>query len=277
MQHFIRQPDNQKRAMRLFLVGCFVVTGAMVTGIMTSALRHPRSFLSAEIEPWQQAIVILIALATALMVFKRLRSWAVWEAFFTATLFLGIWYAALLVLPLPYALSFAAAITLFDLLVPRVWSHDIFYIIGASGVAISLSLWLPGDVLLVWLVGFSLYDILAGPPGGPILDLASRLVGHGVIPGLVVIGRPQDALLPLKLEKLGHTALLGAGDLVLPMALVARAALAGIYPALAVLAGVVVGALVLSRGDMLHPRAALPALAAGASVPFIILRFLSVV
>ncbi len=263
--------------MRLFLVACYVLAGLLVTGIVWAARQHPLSFVAAGISPWQQAIVVILALATVLMLFKKLRTWAVWEALFVVTLFLGIWYAALLVFPLGYALLIAAAMTIIQLAVPRVWSHDAFYLVGACGVAISLSLWLPGEVLLVWLVAFSLYDILAGPPGGPIMELAGKLVGHGIVPGLVVIGRLRDFNLPIKVQALGQSALLGAGDLVLPLALVARAAFGGTYQALFVLAGIVVGVLFLSRGDMLHPRAALPALAAGACVPFVILRFMSLI
>lgn len=277
MDHPVAQSESQKRTMRLFLLGCYLLAGLSVTAIIQSARRHPLSFVDAGIASWQQAIVIILALATVLMLFRRLRVWAVWEAMFTTTLFLGIWYAALLVFPLGIALAIASSVTIIQLSMPRVWTHDIFFLFGACGVAVSLSLWLPGEVLLVWLVAFSLYDILAGPPGGPIMELAGKLVGHGIVPGLVVVGRLRDLGLPMKVQALGRSALLGAGDLALPLALVARAAFAGTYQAVAVLSGLAVGVLFLSRGDMLHPRAALPALAAGACVPFIVLRLLSLI
>ena len=61
------------------------------------------------------------------------------------------------------------------------------------------------------------------------------------------------------------------------MSLVARAAFVSVESAAIVLAGVLVGAFVLTHGDDTHPRAALPALAVGAAVPFIILRVLSLI
>jgi hypothetical protein len=74
-----------------------------------------------------------------------------------------------------------------------------------------------------------------------------------------------------------QSTLLGAGDLILPLSLVARAAFRGPLPAALVLACLVVSTLFLTRRDVFHPRAALPSLAAGAAVPFVLLRVFSLI
>ncbi len=243
--------------------------------IVEHARHESLHFTSPGLSSWYYAIILVAACGVGLLMFKRIRSWMFWETIFTVTLFLGVWFACLLLLPLVWALLVAAALTLAHLFIRSVFLHDAFYLVGAMGVAMSFATWLAPEVLLVFLVGFVLYDMVAGPPGGPIQELARSLVSKGIVPGLVVPSDWREFVASVDTAVKSHSALLGAGDLILPLAVVARAADAGVCQAAIVLVGLLVGVLILARTPSQHPRAALPALAAGVGVPFVVLMLVS--
>lgn len=259
---------------RFFLVLLFLLAGLLTIGIVTAAKAFPTAARIQMVLSWQYALLAVIGATIVLGFFRRFRSRVLWEVLFTVTLFLGVWFAALLVLPIEWALGAAAALTLGSIFFRRVWIHDLFYLVGAAGVAINFAGWLSPEFLLAGLVAFTVYDMVAGPPGGPIESLAAALVRNGIVPGAVVPARARDVALTVDAAVKSRAALLGAGDLILPLALVAKAAFRGPEPAAIVLAGLLVGALLLARKSD-HPRAALPALAAGTVVPFLVLRVLS--
>lgn len=230
------------------------------------------------ISGWRTAVMGVVAVGIIMATFRKFQARWWWEILFTVTLFLGVWFAFLLVLPLGWAFAIASVLTLAQIFLRVVIIHDLFYLIGSVGVAINFAGWLPPEILLVGLVGFTVYDMVAGPPGGPVLQLAAQLVSRGIVPGAILVARPRDLMGSVDaVIKRTTSVLLGAGDIILPLTLVARAAFAGPGPAAIVLAGVLVGALILGRTNGLHPRAALPALATGAAVPFLILRLLSLI
>lgn len=226
---------------------------------------------------WQTAFIAVLAAMLFATLFKRFRSRVIWEAMFTLTIFFGIWYVLLLILPFGWAIAIASALTLLQVFFPYVFLHNAFYLLGASGVAINFAGWLSPDVLLVGLVVFTVYDMVAAAPGGPVHALAQKLLSFGIVPGLVVVGRARDMAMPLDDAIRENNAFLGAGDVILPMTLVARAAIGGAGFGAFVLLGLVVSAFVLGSRADLHPRAALPVLAMGVAVPFLLLRILSYV
>lgn len=261
---------------RFFLVLLFLLAGMLTIGIVTAARAFPTAARIQMVLSWQYALLAVIGMTIVLGFFKRFRSRVLWEVLFTVTLFLGVWFAALLVLPIEWALASAAALTLGSIFFRRVWLHDLFYLVGAAGVAINFAGWLSSEFLVAGLVAFTVYDMVAGPPGGPIESLAATLVRKGIVPGLVVPSRARDAVMTVDAALRSQAALIGAGDLILPLTLVAKAAFRGSEPAAIVLAGLLIGALLLARTSD-HPRAALPALASGAAIPFLALRAFSLI
>jgi hypothetical protein len=218
---------------------------------------------------WQYAILGIILGGLCVATFLKRSSIVVWEALLTLAAFLGVWFVTLLVgIPLGWSIGIASLLTLAHLFVRVVALHDAFFLVGCVGVAIDFALWLPSEVLLVGLVAFTIYDVVAGTPGGPIVDLASRLVRHGIVPGFILPARVRDLAAGVDDAVRSRAILLGTGDLILPVMLVARAAVWGVTEAAFVLAGIVLGALVLGHRKDLHPRAALVPLAVGAAVPF---------
>ncbi len=262
---------------RFFLVAVFLLAGLLTIGILATAKAFPSTERVQTALTWQYAFVVVIGATIFLGLFRRFRSRILWEVLFTVTLFLGVWFAMLLVLPLSWGLAIAAVLTLAQILLRRVWIHDLFYLVGAAGVSIDFAGWLLPEMLLLGLVAFTVYDMVAGPPGGPIASLAGTLVQKGIVPGFVIPSRVAELRMTVDEVVKSRAALLGAGDLILPLSLVARAAFAGPIPAAIVLAGLLVGALIVVKKSDVHPRAALPALATGAALPFLVLRLLSVI
>lgn len=223
---------------------------------------------------WRYLIILVAAFSVALLLLAKVRSPIFWGAVFMATLFLGMWYAFLLLLPVGWALLAASALTLLQAFAGRIWAHDLFYLVGLVGLGLSLASWLSPEAVLAGLVGLTAYDIVAGPPRRPILELAQGLVRRGVIPGLAVPGSWSGLTASLAAGiRETSAALLGAGDLAVPLVAVALAARSGPLSGALVLAGVVGGAWLLGSKADLAPRPALPYLALGAGIPFGILYF----
>lgn len=260
--------------MRAMFVLLFLLGGLIVTFVVWRMQFAPRLGFT-EVTTWQYAFLLLLLVGTVVSIVRRISSRFFWEVLLTITLFLGVWYLFLLVLPLGWALLIAAVLTLAHFLLRNVFLHNAFYLLGAAGVAIDFAGWLSPEFLLIGLVLFVVYDMLYGPPGGAIEALATQLMKQGIVPGVVIADRWRDLLVSVDDAMKRHSALLGGGDLILPLALVARAAFAGTTQALIVLAGILAAAIILARGEMTHPRAILPVLALGAALPFVVLRFLA--
>ncbi len=131
---------------------------------------------------------------------------------------------------------------------------------------------IPDRALILILVGLAIYDNFAGRPGGIIAEVAASLVHRGVIPGLIVPGRARDAWAPIHdAIRRPDASFLGVGDLILPVTLVARAAVYGIDRALVVTVGILIAAGWLGRRGPSKPFPALVPLAAGSAIPYLLL------
>jgi presenilin-like A22 family membrane protease len=123
------------------------------------------------------------------------------------------------------------------------------------------------------LVGLAVYDTFAGRPGGFAARFAASLVHRGIIPGLIVPGRAKDSgLLMTDAVRKEDAVFLGAGDLILPLLLVARASVNAALPAMIVSVGLVLAAAWLGSRGPTKPFPALVPLVFGAGVPYLILR-----
>lgn len=271
--HDERHSLKTQLAMRVQFVLVFVLGGAIVAGTVYQ-VRHVPYLDFSQVLSWQYVFLVLLLVGSAISIIRKIATRFFWEVLLTITLFLGTWYLCLLVLPIGWALLIAALLTLSHLFFRNVLLHDIFYLLGAAGVAIDFAGWLSPELLLVGLTLTAIYDVLAGPPEGTIGQLAQKLIKQGLVPGVVIADRFRDLFTTIDQAMKRHSAMLGAGDLILPLALVARAAFVGVWQAGLVTLGTVISAVALARGEMSHPRMMLPALALGAALPFIVLRLL---
>ena len=277
MPNIESSPHPSHLFLRLFFAFVYLLAGGIVIFILWLYTSAPSVVHFEMIVNWQYAFLLIFLIGAIVSVVRRVHSRLFWEVAFTVTLYLGVWYAFLLVLPVWLALALASALTLAHLFLRTVVLHNLFFVVGAVGVSIDFAGWLSPELLLIGLVGFSLYDMLSGREGGPIEALAKLLVRQGIVPGLVLVDRWRDLHGTVDDAIKRQSVLLGAGDLILPLSLVARAAFSGPLPAALVLVCLAARTIFLTRGADFHPRAALPTLAAGAAVPFVLLRVFSLI
>ncbi|MDQ7814537.1 MAG: hypothetical protein RDU25_01900 [Patescibacteria group bacterium] len=253
---------------RYFILGLFACSAASVVAVA----RAPLQFLtgSASNTTWSAVPWLILGLGLAVFAFWRIRFRIFWEAVFTLALFLGVWYLGLVVLSVSFGLLAASIVVLLPFVFHRVWAHDVFFFFGAVGVALNLSAQFPAELLIVVLAVTALYDIVAAPPGGVVAELAGHLVTKGFVPGFII--PPSLAFLssPLKEVRKSDASLLGAGDLILPLILVAQSAANSLQAALLVSLGMLCGSFYLTRRPAQAPQPALPPLALGAGIPFIV-------
>ncbi len=258
---------------RLFILVLFGFSGLSVIAAAHLSSSHLAGLSSGT--PWDAVPWLILGLGLAIFAFWRIRFRLFWEAIFTLALFLGVWYLGIATLSLSTGLLLASIVVLLPFFVPRIWAHDLFFILGSIGVALNFALQFPPELIIVILAVTALYDIVAARPGGIVAELAGHLVSRGFVPGLII---PSDLAFlssPLSVVGKSEAALLGAGDLILPLILVGQTALSDLSAAGVVFLGMVSGAWYLTRRPAAAPRAALPPLAIGAGIPFVIFYIFS--
>jgi len=261
-------------AARWLVPTLFVVAG-FITVFLVRRTASSLAEYTVPIPSWAYLLFFAIAVVVLSFLRKRTRTRVLWEALFTTAVFLGIWYVFILLnLPFGVSLLLASFFTILHIFIHLVVFHDMFFLFGSIGAALIFAGWLPAEVLLIVLVGFTVYDMVAGPRGGPVQHLAERLSSLGFIPGFAFPEKFVDIFHDLDSIGTGNWILLGTGDVVLPLALVASASGWSVASGIVVTLGMLLGALFLIARRDLHPRAALPGLSAGASVPFLILLFM---
>lgn len=272
---------NQERADWHWVPAAFLVAAySMLTGLVILAVETVKGQASAvslpeELLPWQGLALIVTGVLVATLFMRKMKARAAWELILGIALFLGAWFYAMLILPMAWALAAASAITILQATLRRALIHNVFILAGAAGVALNLAFALSDKTLIVILVGLAIYDNFAGRPGGVAAEFAASLVHRGIIPGLIVPGRWRDAVLDIHAAiRRADALLLGVGDLVLPLALVARAAVYGIDRALVVAAGILLAAGWLGSRGAGRPFPALIPLAAGSVIPYLLLMIL---
>lgn len=187
----------------------------------------------------------------------------------TVLLFFGVWVWCWGVMPWEVALLVASVLTLIQARIRRVIVHDLFLCLGCAGVAIEFGFLFPLEKLVLILVGLSVYDMVAARPQGAAHMLAGALIHRGAVPGLII----PDATSALgkgvrDVIQSPFASFLGAGDLILPMTLVAQAAVRGWVPAMIVTFGVMGGAFILGQRKSLKPFPALLPLLGGSGIAF---------
>jgi hypothetical protein len=248
-----------------------VIVGVTAAG----GYRVREAGLPEELIPWEALALILAGVLFALLMIRKVKVRMAWELILGMTLFLGAWFYAWLLLPLSLAVLVAALLTFLQGVVRRVWTHNVFMIVGAAGVSLNFAFALPDKTLLILLVGLALYDTFAGRPGGVAAEFAASLVHRGVIPGLIVPGRARDVVAPiLEVVRRADASFLGAGDLILPLTLVGRAAASGLWQGITVAIGIVLASCWLGSRGPTKPFPALVPLAVCSVVPYVALFFL---
>jgi presenilin-like A22 family membrane protease len=236
------------------------------------------STIPAGIITWQFFVLVAAFLLLIGFIVRVLNVRVFYELLLGVTLFLGVWVFMWFILPWEIGLLLAAAITILQARIRKVLVHDVFILIGAAGIALHFAFIFSLSKIGIILVAFLMYDMFAGRPGGIATKLAGTFIHRGVIPGLIIPASWKQAIGDIKKAiKSPDSVFLGAGDLVLPLVLVARAAAQGVSHAVSVSAGLLVGSYWLAGRGSSKPFPALIPLLIGAGIPFIILYLLNLV
>jgi hypothetical protein len=274
---------NERVFRALWTAFAYAVLSTLATLAVRLVLSAPTLPLTPSTMPdgimtWQLFLGIAGALAFLGLIIRVVNARAFVGILFGAALFLGVWAFAWFVLPWDIALLFASALTILQARVRRVLVHDAFVLIGTAGIAIHLAFIFSMTALAALLAAFFLYDLAQGRMGGVIADLARSTIRRGVIPGLVVPSTWMETVAGLKAAISSPTAaFLGAGDLILPLTLVVRAAFSGALQAVVVAICILVASLMMGSRESLKPAPALAWLLPGAVVPYGVMMLLKLV
>lgn len=288
--------------LRHFLLFLFLILGCLsvVLGHGMSVRLTEISFMShGLLILGRQALVVLIGVGAAMTFFTKYSKRLVWEAVFFVAAMLGAWYVFFLFFPWKIAVFLGFALILGEVFLRNVLWHNVFFVLGSLGLALTIAGWLSVEVLAVLLAAFTAYDMLAAHPDGAVGVLARHLLAKGIVPGFIlppryiglfqsmdrVIERPlysvpstqySEGVIDLEKEErrlhqelgLERTALLGAIDVVLPLTLIVRSAMVDVRMGIACVIGLMAGGIFLSQSGY-HPRHVISALNMGVVIPFV--------
>ncbi|MBD3251496.1 hypothetical protein GF380_03505 [Candidatus Uhrbacteria bacterium] len=248
-----------------------------VRTILTGPVTMPAT-IPAGVITWQVFAFIAAGLLLVGFVIRAFNTRIFFELLIGITLFLGVWVYAWSILPWEIALVVASILTVFQARVRRTFVHNGFVLLGAAGIAIHVAFLFHLEKLAMILFAFLLFDLFAGRPKGIATQLATLFVHRGVIPGLIIPSSWKGLRQQIRdTIKDPGAIFLGAGDLILPLILVAHASVAGIWQGVAVTVGLLLGAVWLAYSGAVKPRPALVPLLLGTGIPYIIQFLLHVV
>jgi len=264
--------------MAILLQGIFYFLLSFLLIILSSRLVLQQAFAYVPSEPislWYFLIVFVFVTALLVFLLRRVKTRLPFEVFFTLAIFAGIWFLADIWLTPGLAILAALAITLLKFIYPRIWWQNLIMVFGICGIVVSLGLSISWVTAVVILVLLSFYDIIAVYFTRHMVAMFNGLIKRGVVFALILPNNLKSQFLPLKEVKPGEDfMLLGTGDLALPAILVSslvRESMGqAILAALGAVLGFVIMNIIFSRQEARKPMPALPPIAAGASLGFLI-------
>jgi presenilin-like A22 family membrane protease len=247
----------------LFVFVILSVRHAAISG------RQMPSDVPLSLSVWQGFFIVVTLFLLTAIVIRVIRLPAFIAALFGAALFLGVWVYCWSLFPWEIALLIASGMTIIQARVRRVAIHDLFVLLGSAGVAIHFAFIFTDRSLIMIFAAFFIYDMVAGRPNGPVVKMASALVHRGVIPGLILPSGLKRLMTPVATAiREPDSVFLGAGDLILPTTLVARAAAFGWWQALAVGMGGLIGFSFVAWRKSLRPFPAFVPVGLAVCIPY---------
>jgi len=134
---------------------------------------------------------------------------------FGGLLFLEIWFGE------PLALILIGLLIIFWLKQQSILLHNLLLVIGIIGAGSILGLGLEPTVVILLLIIFSIYDIIAVYKTKHMIKMAKEFIEAKAIPGLILPQKFSEVSASLKEVKMGGKFLvLGSGDIIFPLLLV---------------------------------------------------------
>lgn len=249
----------------------------LLAGLATMFLaRLSLAWATAELWTWLKILhyIILVIVAGGVLasVIRRATNRVWWEGLLQAALLFGAWYA-LAVMPWPFFAAVASAIvlTLIFFWLHTIFVHNLFYILGAVGLALNFASYLPFEAALAGLVAFAVYDMVCGRSAEAHLRLTKILSPYGLAPGFILPHRFKDWF--SKISPVSAPAItLGLSELVLPLVLIVKSANWNGWASAIVASGLTLGAAVYGWRRDFSERFALAYVSAGVALAFLILN-----
>ena len=250
--------------------------GVLICVITIISVRHAAlsgqqmpSEVPLSLTAWQNFLMVMIGMLILFLIIRLIHFSGFIAALFGAALFLGTWVYCWSLFPWDIALLIASGLTIVQARIRRVFVHDLFVLVGAAGIAINFAFMFTDKSIAMIFACFLIYDMVAGRPNGPVAQMASALVHRGIVPGLIVPARVKTLFASISSTiHQSDSVFLGAGDLILPVTLVARAAAFGWWQPLVVMLGALIGFSILGWRRSSKPFPALIPLGVGVCIPY---------
>jgi len=157
----------------------------------------------------------------------------------------------------------------------RVIVHDILIILSLAGIGAMFGLAFEPKVVILLLLVLSFYDFIAVYKTKHMIKMATSMIEHGVIMGLIIPQKMEGFLADIKEVKPGGKFMfLGGGDIIFPLLFSVSMLSIGIVPALIVggfsLLGLIASLLIFFLQKDKKPIPALPPIALFAIIGYII-------
>jgi presenilin-like A22 family membrane protease len=224
---------------------------------------------------------VMFVLFTVLMVRSARTARVSLGLFLPIALLCGSQYVFSAWLPQQVSILIAALVALTMWRVRRVGVHDLATLLGIAGIAAVLGQSVTPLVACGVLIALSAYDIIAVYRTKHMVALAGRMLETGSVFGFLIPASPKTFLstIDTALQE-RRVMMLGSGDVGLPAVLAASAASQSLWAATAAGAGAVAG-LALMQWLFTHqkepaPMAALPPVAMGAILGYLVAMLLNV-
>lgn len=271
--------SKEKISILLHGILIFVLTGFLplfaVSRLVPGEGYRPSASVSV---PYFLAVffIMTLALLAGLRVAKK---GAVFEILFTIAILSGAWFMADAFFPGNYPLIIGSAIILMRFFWKSTISQNVTLIVGISGIALALGADLSPNAILIILTVLAFYDIVAVYKTRHMVRMFRDLVARGVLFAF--------ALTPLRWrhlraaptgEKAPVAMLLGTGDVALPAMFAVSVASSRLAYGVAVMVGATAGFILMYalflRQDKKRPMPALPPVALGAILFYLISLFI---
>jgi presenilin-like A22 family membrane protease len=226
----IEQPTfNPKRVLfwEAFLFILILVLGA-ISSLRASKFLKIKESQKVSLEPLsflKLTLSILLAALAIFLIIKFVKFRPGKEIFFRTIFILAMGFGGLVFFEIwfgePSALILISILVIFWLKQQSILLHNLLLIIGIIGAGSFLGLGLDPLVVIVLLIIFSIYDIIAVYKTKHMIKMAKEFIEAKAIPGLILPQKISEVSAPLKDVKMGGRFLvLGSGDIIFPLLLV---------------------------------------------------------
>ncbi|MEY4744947.1 MAG: hypothetical protein RL272_892 [Candidatus Parcubacteria bacterium] len=276
--------SGDARGAAAFVMGETLAVLAATFALSAGAVRSGATLLSSSVLPSDGAIVwtFLAAFASVtvilLLLLRTFKGSRLFEIVFLLAVLTGIGSLVYAYLGAPGAVLLTALAVLMYYGSRSVLVFDVLLVLGSAGIAENLGASMGPIGVAVILAILAAYDIVAVYVTKHMVAMAESLLRRRVFFAMILPERPGGFLLPVTEAVPGAGfVFLGTGDVILPALLVVSVARLSVAAAVTVSAGALIGAaalhLLFLTQKVRRPMPALPPIAAGALLGFVLSFF----